>query len=259
MERISPAEEPTGAAAPSTVTFLGSGDAFGSGGRFQTCILVRTAATSFLLDCGASSLIAMKKLAEQPASIDSILVTHLHGDHFGGIPFFLLEAQFSKRERPLQIAGPPGIEERVRAAMEALFPRSSETARRFPTDFLELHPRAAVTIGTLRVTAFPVVHFSGATPYALRVECGDRTIAYSGDTEWTEALVEAAAGADLFICEAYFFGKKVRYHLDYETLLQHRETLRCKRLVLTHMSPDMLDHVGDAVVQCAEDGTAIVL
>jgi ribonuclease BN (tRNA processing enzyme) len=244
---------------PLSVTFLGSGDAFGSGGRFQTCVLVQAASCNFLLDCGASSLIAMKKSAVSPDTIGAILVTHLHGDHFGGIPFFLLDSQFSKRERPLKIAGPPGIEERVRATMEALFPRSSETRRQFPIDFLELQPRSEATLGALRVIAYPVVHFCGATPYALRVDCGGKTVGYSGDTEWTEALVEAAAGADLFICEAYFFGKKVRYHLDYETLLQHRDALRCKRLVLTHMSQDMLDHICDASVQCADDGTTIVV
>lgn len=68
-----------------TVRFLGSGDAFGSGGRFQTCILVETASTRFLIDCGASSLIGMKRFGVDPGSVDAILISHLHGDHFGGL------------------------------------------------------------------------------------------------------------------------------------------------------------------------------
>ena len=87
------------------VRFLGSGDAFGSGGRLQACIHVEAGAMDFLLDCGASALCAMKRLGVPPSSVEAIILTHLHGDHFGGIPFFLLEAQLvSKREKPLVIA-----------------------------------------------------------------------------------------------------------------------------------------------------------
>lgn len=242
-----------------SVTFLGSGDALGSGGRFQTCILVTSPATRFLLDCGASSLIAMKKQGIPPATIETILVTHLHGDHFAGIPFFIIDAQFSKRAAPLLIAGPPGVQARVRDAMEILFPRSSETVQRFPITFVELPASTPSQVGALRVTAEPAVHFCGAPAYALRVECGGRTIACSGDTEWTETLVKVAAGADLFICEAYFFDKKMRFHLDYQSLLGQEGKLGCKRLVLTHMSDDMLRRRLDVKAEWAEDGKTITL
>jgi ribonuclease BN (tRNA processing enzyme) len=242
-----------------SLTFLGSGDAFGSGGRFQTCLLLEVDQRRFLLDCGASSLVALKRRAVIPATIEAILVTHLHGDHFGGIPFFILDAQFSKRETPLLIVGPPGIEVRVRQAMEVLFPKSSETQQRFEITFAELFPANPYRVGPLQVSAYPVSHFCGAPPYALRLECHGGTVAYSGDTEWTDELLEVARGADLFVCEAYFFDKRVRFHLDYRTLAAHRAALRCKRLVLTHMSADMLAHVGDVDAECAEDGTVITV
>ena len=242
-----------------TVTFLGSGDAFGSGGRFQTCILVECPTMRFLLDCGASSLIAMKRQGISPATIGVILVTHLHGDHFAGIPFFILDAQFSKREAPLVIAGPPGIQARIRETMEVLFPKSSETPQRFPIVFVELLPSTSSQIGALWVTPEPVVHFCGAPPYALRLECEGRIIAYSGDTEWTDALVKVAAGADLFISEAYFFDKKVRYHLDYQSLSERKTILGCRRLVLTHMSDDMLRRLVEVKADWAEDGRTISL
>jgi ribonuclease BN (tRNA processing enzyme) len=242
-----------------SVTFLGSGDAFGSGGRFQTCILVTSSTTTFLLDCGASSLIAMKKQGISPANIETIFVTHLHGDHFAGIPFFILDAQFSRREVPLLIAGPPGIQGRVRDTMEVLFPRSSETVQRFSITFVELPASTPSQVDGLRVTAEPVVHSCGAPPYALRIECAGRTIAYSGDTEWTETLVKVAAGADLFICEAYFFDKKMRFHLDYQSLLEQASKLSCKRLILTHMSDDMLKRRFEVKAELAEDGRTITL
>src|SRR2546427_537766 len=88
------------------VRFLGSGDAFGSGGRLQTCICIKATTSTFLVDCGASSLIALRRFGVTPNDIDMILLTHLHGDHFGGIPFFILDAQLiSKRSRPLDCRG----------------------------------------------------------------------------------------------------------------------------------------------------------
>jgi ribonuclease BN (tRNA processing enzyme) len=242
------------------IRFLGSGDAFGSGGRLQACIHVESGSTHFLLDCGATALSAMKRLGVVPSTIDAILLTHLHGDHFGGIPFFLLEAQLvSKRDKPLIILGPPTTAERVRLAMEALFPGSAGMELRFPLEYREYTDRRPMELGQTRVTPYQVVHGSGAPPYALRVECGGKVMAYSGDTEWTDGLAEAARNADLFICEAYSYDKKMKYHVDVRTLMEHRDALQCKRLVLTHMGEDVLSRLADLNAEAAEDGKSIVL
>ena len=90
-----------------TVRFVGSGDSFGSGGRFQTCILVDGPASRIAIDFGTSSLIALAQQGIDPNSIDAIVLTHLHGDHCGGVPFLLVDAMLAaKRDRPLTIAGP---------------------------------------------------------------------------------------------------------------------------------------------------------
>ena len=118
------------------VRFLGSGDAFGSGGRFQTCIHVESGAIQLLLDCGASSLIAMRRFGVDPAAIDAVILSHLHGDHFGGVPFLILHGQFTRRARPLVVVGPRGVEARVREAMltyyvlNGAFDRLAERAKR---------------------------------------------------------------------------------------------------------------------------------
>src|SRR5258705_13554138 len=92
--------------------FVGSGDAFGSGGRFNTCFHVVAEELNFLIDCGASSLVAMKRLGIDRNAIDLIVLTHYHADHCGGVPFFILDAQFvAKRARPLTLSGPPPIKE----------------------------------------------------------------------------------------------------------------------------------------------------
>ncbi len=243
-----------------SVRFLGSGDAFGSGGRLQACIHVDFDGRSYLLDCGASSLVAMKKAGVETSRLEAVVLSHLHGDHFGGIPFLLLNEQLiAKRSKPLLIAGPPGLVERIPAAMEVLFPGSSTMKRGFAVAFSELAERTATPVEALKVTAYPVIHASGAPAYALRIECGGKIISYSGDTEWTDALYEAAAGADLFVSEAFFWEKKMRFHLDYRTVMEHREKLGCRRIVLTHMSEDMLARLGEAEVECASDGLRIDL
>jgi ribonuclease BN (tRNA processing enzyme) len=239
--------------------FLGSGDAFGSGGRFQTCLLFRSAGDALLIDCGASSLIAMKRRGVDPSQIGWILLSHLHGDHFGGLPFLILDGQFSRRSLPLIIAGPPGVAKRVEEAMEVFFPGSSRVARRYPIEFIELTERVPTQVGPCLVIPFTVQHPSGAPSYALRIESKSKVLAYSGDTEWTDALVDAARGADLFVCESYFFEKRIAYHLDYRTLMQNRHRFECRRLIVTHMSQELLDRLGEMEIEAAEDGKVIAI
>ncbi len=238
--------------------FLGSGDAFASGGRFNTCMLVTAPATTFLIDCGASSLIAMRRFNVDPNIIDTVVISHLHGDHFGGLPFVILDAQLiSKRTRPLIVAGPPGLQQRLQDAMECFFPGSSKIQRKFEVKVLELQPEVACEINGICVTPYVVTHYSGAPPFALRIQCEDKVIAYSGDTEWTESLVSAAHEVDLFIAEAYFYDKPVKYHLSFRTLQSQLNKIRPKRLILTHMSEDMLGRLEDIDYETAEDGKII--
>ena len=143
--------------------------------------------------------------------------------------------------------------------MEVFFPGSTSVQRKFNVEFIELIERQATRVGPAVVTAFPVVHASGAPPYALRVEYGGRTIAYSGDTEWTESLVEAARGADVFVSEAYTFDKPVKFHLDYKTVEAQAERLGAQRIILTHMGRDMLAREGEARFERAHDGLVVRL
>jgi ribonuclease BN (tRNA processing enzyme) len=240
------------------VQFLGSGDAFGSGGRFNTCLHVTAGPAAFLVDCGASSMVAIRRFGVDPNGIAAIFVSHLHGDHFGGLPFFILDAQLvSRRTSPLTIAGPPGLGKRLHDAMEVLFPGSTAVQRKFAIDLVELAPGAPATAAGIEVTPFQVEHAAGAPPFALRFDCGGKVLAYSGDTEWTPALIAAAREADLFVAEAYFHDKRVKYHLDWASLRGHLHEIRPKRLVLTHMSPDMLGRPVDGDYEKAEDGMVI--
>jgi ribonuclease BN (tRNA processing enzyme) len=240
------------------LTIIGSGDAFGSGGRFNTCFLIEALEKKVLLDFGASSLVAMKSRQIDPNAIDGIFLSHLHGDHFGGLPFLLLDFQFlARRERPITISGPPGTRERLNGAMEVFFPGSSKTKWRFALEVSEVTPNIPDEFLGLAVTTTEVVHFSGAPSTAVRLSDGRKTLAYSGDTQWTDALFKVADGADLFITECYDYERDLSGHINWATLLAKLPQFKARKIMLTHMNPSMLakrDEAHAAGILVAEDG-----
>lgn len=242
------------------LTFIGSGDAFGSGGRFNTCFLVRGAGCRFLIDCGATALVALKRATVDLDAIDGVVLTHLHGDHFGGLPFLLLDAQLmSKRGRPLFIWGPEGFETRLAALRDALFPGSAAAVLKFGIDTATHRAGVRRERAGLAVTPYPAAHSAGAPCFALRFECDGKTIAYSGDTAWTESLIEVARGADLFVCECSSFERDLPGHLSWRTLAARLPSIGAKRVVLTHMNPDMLAQAANIGVETASDGLTLVV
>jgi ribonuclease BN (tRNA processing enzyme) len=243
-----------------TVTFAGTGDAFGSGGRYQACVHLRPAGASpVLLDCGATSLAALKKLRLDPGEISAVFVSHLHGDHFGGLPFLILDGQFSRRTTPLAVAGPPGTARRLTDTMECLFPGSSQARRRFGVEVTELSPGIAGTACGIQVRAWEADHPSGAPALLLRLGLGGRVIAYTGDTAWTGVIADASADADLLIAEAYYRDKNIPHHLRLVDLEANRDRLTARRVILTHMSADMLGSQAEAAYEYASDGLTVTL
>ena len=242
----------------SQVTFVGCGDAFGSGGRFNTCILVDVPGVRFAIDFGATSLVALNALGIAHNSIDAIVCTHFHGDHCGGIPFLLVDAMLgAKRARPLVIAGPPGLEAALAALRDALLPGADIMRPRFPLEFVEVAPLTPRQIGPLRVTSYPARHTRATNPTSVRVEAGGKVVAYTGDSAWTAHMPALAEAADLLVAECYFYEKPVPFHLNYPDLVAHAAELRAKRMVLTHMSPEMLAHADAIPETCAHDGMVI--
>ena len=243
------------------LTIIGCGDAFGTGGRFNTCFMIEAGESRVLLDCGASSLVALKARKIEINTIDGVILSHLHGDHFGALPFFLLESQFqSRREKPLTIAGPPGTRERLNAACEVFFPKSSRNAWRFPLNVGEIAPDMPDDFLGFAVRTTEVVHQSGAPSTAVRLSKDGKVLSYSGDTEWTDALIPIADGANLFIIECYDHSRELTGHMNYAKLVQRRTDLRAKRIMLTHMNATMLARLDEARAAgflVADDGLVV--
>jgi ribonuclease BN (tRNA processing enzyme) len=242
------------------LTILGSGDAFGSGGRFNTCLHLTSAGGAMLIDCGASSPVALNRAGIDRDAIAAILFTHFHADHFLGLPFFVLDAQFvTKRTAPLLIAGPKGVEERTRTAMETAFPGSWGAKRAFEMRFLEVTPERPATIGGVGISAFAVAHDERAGPcQGYRFVRGGKVFAFSGDTGWTESLIPLAAGADVLLIECYNRDFKLPHHLDWETLAARLPELKARRVIITHMGHTLVDDPALLPVERAQDGMVII-
>ena len=243
-----------------SVTFVGSGDAFGAGGRFQTCLLVDAPNTHFAIDFGGTSLVALNKMGIRHNSIDAIVLSHIHGDHCGGIPFMLMDAMLgAKRDRPLTIAGPRDTQNRLQEVYEVLFPGMNVMKPKFDLDYIEMEAMKPQEVCGITVTSYPAAHTGGTNPTSLRIQVGDKVIAYSGDGDWTKHMPAVARDADLFICECYFHTKQVRFHMNYRTIKEHWEEFGAKRIILTHMGPEMLAQADSVPEECAHDGLVVVV
>lgn len=248
-------------AVPLVLTVIGCGDAFGTGGRDHTCFHLTDGERNVLLDCGASALPALKRAALDTATIDVVVLTHLHGDHFGGVPFLLLDGvHASKRTRPLTIVGPPGVEARVLSTFDLLFPGAvARLSSAYPVRFVEYAVDGSIAIDALSVDTRVVAHPSGAPSCAVRLGWHGVAVAYSGDTEWTQALVEIAQGTDLFICECYSYSKRVPFHLSYQLLREKLPLFGVTRVLLTHFGSEMVAHENDCELEVASAGQRIAL
>jgi ribonuclease BN (tRNA processing enzyme) len=233
------------------VTVLGSGDAFGSGGRLHSGYLVEAPGTSFLIDCGPSVLQALKRRGADPSQVDFVCLSHLHGDHFGGVPFLFMDALYvHRRTRALEVYGPPDTERRVRALFRALYERQASEESPFRVAYGELTP-SRTTVHGVTIETFRVPHVADLVCYGYRFEAGGHSILYSGDTAWTDEFVARARGAD--------FETQLGIHVTYRDIAARAASLGCKRLVLSHLGEDVLDRRAEVSLEIAEDGMVIPL
>lgn len=237
---------------------LGCGDAFGSGGRNQSGYLFESADRLFLLDCGPTTLLAMKRAGLDPCRLDAVILSHLHGDHFGGLPFFFIEYLYlNPRREPLAIAGPPGTEERVRRLFGMMYGGGANTKELPPTNFTVLHPKKSTLVRGIGVAPFQVPHQTDDVSLGLKIAYAGKEILFSGDSAWTELFIEAARGVDLFLCECSFYREQPGMHINYQILSTNLSRLQCKKLLLTHLGEEMLQRRGELPVASAEDGMVL--
>ncbi len=237
------------------LTCLGTSDAFGSVGRHNAGYLVETGATKLLLDAGPSILASMKGQGRAPDEIDAVVISHLHGDHFAGIPFLLLEFTYqSRRQRPLEIIGPPGTEERVYTLYQTLYSERRGEAPPFPIRFTEVRDRSVIEVADARIESFHVPHQEAELSLGHRVVAGGTSLVYSGDTPWTDDLIRQSSGTDLFLCECSAFDSDVPRHVRYVELERNRKRLECEELLLVHIGSEVRQRAKEIELPLADDG-----
>jgi len=241
------------------VTFAGCGDAFGTGGRFNSCFIVDVDDFRYAIEFGASSLIALNQIGIKHASIDAVVFTHIHADHCSGIPSMLLDGMLgAKRTKPLIIAGPPETEARMTEMMESMLPGSHAMVPKFDLTWVDMNLMKPNAVGDrLTVTPYPAYHTAETNPTSVRCEAGGKVVSYTGDSAWTKHIPKISKDADLFICESYFYEKPIRFHMNYPDVREHWEEFGAKRTILTHFGPEMLSKINDVPEECAHDGLVV--
>lgn len=241
------------------VLFVGTGDAFGSGGRRNSAILVRDAGTTLLLDCGPTTLAGLKLMGIDPREIDAIALSHFHGDHIAGVPFLLLDYVYANvRQRPLEILGPPGVQDRL-ASLTRAYHYEHEAAGRYPVRYVEFSLDKPIDVAGFRVTPMAAVHQEYTCPHMLRVDARTRSLVFSGDTGWHESLPQKVGDVDMFICECVFMEEEFAFHLSHHQLVRERARFQCGSLRLTHLGHQVLENESQVEFDTAHDGLRVSL
>lgn len=237
------------------VTVLGAGDAFASGGRFQAGYVVEAAGSHILMEAGPTLLPAMKQSGLSPADLDLVLISHLHGDHFAGLPFLMLEYMWeSPRKRILTVAGPHHLEQRTRALFRNMYPSMDTHPLMRKLRFVELEAGRTVRVGPARVATIRTPHTKPDVSLGLRLSIGGKSLAFSGDSGWTDELLGLSAGADLFLCECtYFESDHLDFHLNYPIIERNRSRFTPKRMILTHLGREVLARKREIGMEMATD------
>lgn len=234
---------------------LGTGDAFGSAGRLHSAVVVRSDNVTALVDCGPCTLPALQRARIPPDEIDFILVTHLHGDHVGGVPMLLLDYQYrSHRRRPLVVVGSALCPARLEALTDVMFAEVTRKRRHFPVVYQTIRPGRPISIRGMRIRAYAMSHIDREPCLGYRLEHRGKVLAVTGDTSWCDSIPAMSRGTDLFLCECTEFELRSPVHLSYTKLREHQAEIRAKRTVLTHVGADVLKNRAKVRYAIARDG-----
>jgi ribonuclease BN (tRNA processing enzyme) len=186
-----------------------------------------------LIDLGSGALGNLQRVCDL-RDIDAIAISHLHADHCFDLSGFYVVSKYhpdGALDR-VPVLAPAGAGDYLATAYGITEPVGM--TEQF--DFRDWQDGATIELGPFMITSILVDHPVPA--YAIRVATDTHSLVYSGDTGPTEALVELAADADLFLCEASFVESAVNppnLHLTGAEAGEYAKRARVGRLLVTHI------------------------
>ncbi len=217
------------------LTVLGSSGTYPRPGEACNGFLLQEAGANIVLDFGTGCMANMLKTVDF-TDLQAVIISHMHVDHYLDLyPLYYALRFHLDKPWGLPLYAPPG-------ALETMGRVMGDDSRAFLDRVFtpyELTTEGSLAVGPLQVTCFPASHPVDA--FCLRLETADgRTLGYSGDTAPCPGLIEAARGADLFLCEATMinsFAEHAHGHLTSRDAGEAAREARAARLALTHIWP----------------------
>ena len=217
------------------LSFLGSANAFTLGGRYWSGFVANG---RYVFDAPPTLLPHLKRLGLPPTGIQAVFISHFHGDHFMGLPFLFLEYLYlTPRQDDLYIVGPPGIEAKMEGLANMAFPGLSEADAGYRRVYLEARPGGERPLADARFQALKMRHAGEkleAFGYKLRL--GDKTVAYTGDTEMCDEIFLLAEGADVLVMDCSYCEGEGPEHMGLEGVREVRKRVSPRTvIILTHL------------------------
>ena len=219
------------------LTFLGSGNAFTPSGRYWSSFLANG---RYLFDAPPTLLPHLKRLGRSPNDLNVVFLSHFHGDHFMGLPFLFLEYLYmTPRQHDLYVAGPPGTEAFIEGFTDRCFPNLSQAETAYRRVYIEADPRGEQAVAGLAFRAVPMKHAQGKLDcFGYKLALGEKTLAYSGDTEYCDAVYQLAEGADVLVLDCTYADRGPE-HMGLSEVREVRKRVSPQTtLLLTHLEQE---------------------
>lgn len=217
---------------------LGTGNAFNQESRLNSSYLVELNGKNILMDCGFTVPFSLQQQNISFSSIDYLLITHYHGDHFAGLSALILGLKYVyPQDKKLTIIGPNNPKAKVEELLKLLYPGNEKIINELNIDFISVPKEGGnVLIDDLEIDVHQMVHSDASFPVGYILKSGNNKTGFTGDTCWHNGLIDFINQSDQVIMECHFVEKVGEGHisveeLEAEALVQEKKS----DIFLTHL------------------------